>query len=118
MDQPTLFSEAELSVLRNSRYDPEAARAYDMFSGGFYWSDEGIEDLARASDNYLYRYLIHHRALISEGKSRGPFTLWEQLLLACPNWPGFRPERRAPALASDLEQAWKIAEASILDGME
>jgi len=118
MNQPTSFSDFEISILRNSRYDPEAVRAYDMLSGGFYWSDEGIKELAKASDNYLYRYLIHHRASISAGRSKGPFALWEQLLLACPNWPGFRPDRSAPALTSDLEQAWKVAEASILDGME
>jgi hypothetical protein len=71
MDQPTLFSETELSVLRNACYDPEAVRAYDMWSGGFYWSDEGFEELARVSDNYLCRYLINHRASISDGTATG-----------------------------------------------
>src|SRR5262245_55763012 len=118
MYQPPLFSETELSVLRISRYDPEAVRAYDIFSGGFYWSDEGITELAKVSDTSLYRYLIRHRASISEGKPKGPLALWDQLLSVCPDWPGFRPERCAQSLASELEQAWKVAETSLLDGME
>src|SRR5262245_41387493 len=111
MTDSALFSEAELSLLRGARYDPNAIRHCDLFAGGFFWSDEAIKELAMASDNYLHRYVIYYRSLLSQGKAPTPFPLWDQLLRECPDWPGFRPERRTSELATEYERV----EAEFLD---
>jgi hypothetical protein len=48
-------------------------------------------------------FLLTYRSSLIEGKPsevyRGP---WDQLRAACPQWPGFRPERCSPQLARAL----------------
>ena len=52
-----------LSLLRQARYDPTASRRYDLFSGGFLWSDEfpeGVWEVAIRLQDWSHRMLISH----------------------------------------------------------
>ena len=115
MQNDQLFTARDLAILQAAQFDPQATRMYEVFSGGFYWSDERLH---LATENYAFRYVIGYRASISEGASReGLRAAWDQLLGECPDWPGFRPERSARDLAIDLEKEWKKVEADLNAGM-
>jgi hypothetical protein len=106
-----LFTDRQLAILREARFDPESVREYDLFAGGFYWSDERIEAV---SDSDTYRVILAYRASLSEGAPRNELLdTWNQLQRACPDWPGFRRERCSPALANDLDEEWKRFEADL-----
>jgi hypothetical protein len=110
-----LFPQAAIEILRAACWSAEATRGYEIFSGGFYWSDEGLEEAARfCDDNWAYREVIGYRASLIQGLPRRELFLpWEQLQNECPNWPGFRSERCAPALAAELDQASQNAMAEL-----
>jgi hypothetical protein len=116
MENDQLFSENELAILRGAQFDPEASRTYDMLSGGFHWSDER---LVLAIDTWAFSYVMGYRASLSNGAPREELrAAWDQLRRECPNWPGFRPERRAEVLATDLVQEWNRVEAELNAGIE
>src|SRR5688572_9548391 len=96
-----LYSDRELAILPVAQFDPEAVRKYDIFAGGFYWSDERIEALGGTD---TYRQILAYRASLCERAPRKELLdTWDQLQRACPNWPGFRPERCSNALLNDLD---------------
>ena len=95
--------------LRELRADPQATRHYEMMSGGFMWSDErpggGYSEVA---GDYAMRFLFGYRASLVRGQPREDLrSVWEVVLAACPEWPGFLPERCSPALAEELSRASK-----------
>ena len=100
-----LFPDEAIAVLRDASWRPDAERDYDLLAGGFVWSDEGLSEAARVSveASNSARMVIGYRASLIVGEPRVELTEpWEQLLLACPDWPGFRVERVNPALRDEL----------------
>src|SRR4030095_12069278 len=108
MENDQLFSDRELTILREAQFDPKAVRKYGLWSGGFYWSDERID---AATDTGAYRRILTYRASLSAGSPRGELLdTWNQLRNECSAWPGFHPDRCAAALATELDEEWKRVE--------
>ena len=102
-----LFPAEAVAILRQARWDANAQRSYDAMSGGFGWSDEGLNDVALLCvevGNWAFRYLMGYRASLIRGAPREELrAVWDQLRRECPGWPGFRPERSSPDLAVELK---------------
>ena len=103
-----LFPKAAIEILQNTKWSPDAKRSYELMSGGFHWSDEGLPNVTMICfevESWAVRYVMGYRASLIRGKPReelkGP---WDQLLTECPNWPGFRAERCHPSLMEELDQ--------------
>lgn len=93
---------ALIAELRKTKYDPDARCAYDMMAGAFMWSDEVPDGFPLSPP--LFRCLSAYRASLILGVPRKEFEwLWRKVERECPEWPGFRPERRDPALRPGLE---------------
>ena len=92
-----LFPEEALAFLREARYDPNACRGMESLSASFHWSDEWLSRVVRLCLDHssrAYFYVIVYRTSLIEGKPIEEYRrVWEHLLQACPEWPGFRPER-------------------------
>jgi hypothetical protein len=103
-----LFPEAALAILRQARFDANASHQFEIMSGGFAWSDERLAEVApicTPQDNWSFRILMGYRASLTRDAPREELRApWDQLLRECPDWPGFRPERRSPTLAAELER--------------
>ena len=104
---PMLLPDAALTILRQARWALDAERTFELMSGGFVWSDERLGDIAGICtevDNWAFRFVIGYRASLIRGalrtELRGP---WDQLRIACPDWPGFRPERADHSLKDALD---------------
>ena len=86
-----------LACLRQTSFDPMATRKYNIFDGGFRWSDEFppefFHEVIRL-DYWLDRYLAAHRAALILGEDVHRFrTIWMEVEREVPNWPGLRAER-------------------------
>lgn len=100
------FSDSAIAILRSAFWDQDAERSFDLMSGGFMWSDEKFhEALHECSDDIgPFRCILAYRASHIRGKPREELReLWDQLLSACPDWPGFRPERLNRSLEDELD---------------
>ena len=117
-----LFPPAALDVLRQARYDVRAKRNYDVWSGGFHWSDELLDEVSTIcirEDNFAVRFMLGYRASLSGEHPREEFRpTWEQLCRECPDWPGLRPERYDRSLAAELELEWKRAKKELESGVD
>jgi hypothetical protein len=92
--------------LRGLIYDPNATKYFELMSGGFIWSDEKPRDYDDVAAGYAFRFLIGFRASIIGGKPREDLRfVWDAVRAACPEWPGFRPERGSRGLAEELDSA-------------
>jgi hypothetical protein len=71
------------------------------------WSDERPEPgYSEVAGDYAMRFLFGYRASLVRGQPREDLrSVWEAVLAACPEWPGFLPERCSPALAEELSRA-------------
>jgi hypothetical protein len=102
-----LFPDEALAILREAQWDPFASRSYEIMSGGFRWSDEcwgDVTPICMEQGSWAFRYVLGYRAWLIRGVPREELRLpWDQLLRACPEWPGFRPERCSPTLAGELQ---------------
>lgn len=121
MAHGSLFPETALTILRQTRCNPQAACSYEGMSGGLRWNDEfpgeAIEACIRA-DSWAFRCVWAYRASLIRGQPRDELRgAWDQLARECPEWPGFRPERRAAALRDwlDSEEARFLREMDELD---
>jgi hypothetical protein len=89
-----------IEMLRAAQYDPTAVRRAELMTASFIWSDErnGVP-----GNSASVRALFGYRGSLQRGQPdeslREP---WDQLLTACPEWPGFRPERWSATLRDDL----------------
>jgi hypothetical protein len=92
--------------LNGLQVDPEATVHFDMFACALVWSDE-----LGAADNFdlvfanigMIRAVLHYRSTLIEGTTGEKHrSQWEKALQMCPDWPGFVPQRRDPALAPTL----------------
>ena len=106
--EQVLFPEPALVILRQASGDVNASHSYEMLSGGFAWSDECLRQAARICmehGSWAVRYVMGYRAsLIREDPREDLRPPWDQLLRECPDWPGFRPERRDPSWAQELDR--------------
>jgi len=106
-----LFPEEALALLRQARYDPEARRGFECLSTSFHWSDERLPQAMRLCLNGGSRahfYTMVFRTSLIKGEPIEEYRrTWEQLQSACPEWPGFRPERCSPRLLPAWERALK-----------
>ena len=88
---------AAIEILREARWSLDATRRYEILSGGFYWTDERIfevADICMDSESWAFRYVLRYRASIIGGEPRAELRApWDQLRKECQEWPGFRPER-------------------------
>jgi hypothetical protein len=102
-----LFTPELLDLLNVARFDPCAQRCYDGLSDSFHWTDEfprGFIAETTRQDNWSFRGLLSYRASLTRGRPDARFQpTWYQVLRACPDWPGFRFERRAKQLADLLD---------------
>jgi len=98
-----------IPYLRDLRVDPHATRHFEIMSGGFFWSDEKpASAYSEKAGDYAMRFLLGYRASLIRGKPREDLrAVWDAVLAACPQWPGFLPERRSHTLAEELERASK-----------
>jgi hypothetical protein len=115
------FPEKALAILRKTKWNPQAKWFYEGMSGGLIWDDEFPEEALTACvsvGNWALRFVVGYRAsLIRESPREELRASWDQLLRQCPQWPGFRPERRASELKPQLEaeEARFLAEFDALD---
>ena len=106
-----LFPEEGLTLLRTARYDPTAKRGFEWLTCAFHWSDELLSKVARICLNHesrAYFYAMVFRSSLIKGTPIEEYRrTWDQLRVACPDWPGFRPERCSTDLAPALERIIK-----------
>jgi hypothetical protein len=102
-----LYPEEALAFLRQMRHDPQARRGFECLSTSFHWSDEGLPRAMRLCMNHESRatfYTMVFRTSLIKGEPIEEYRRnWDQLRGACPEWPGFRPER----WSADLLPAWQ-----------
>jgi hypothetical protein len=102
-----LFPEEALVLLRDARYDAKARRGFECLTTSFHWSDERLSQVVRLClnrESRAYFYAMVYRTSVIKGEPVEEYRrTWEQLRQACPEWPGFRPERCSP----DLYAAWQ-----------
>ena len=110
----------DYKVLRICIYDENATRFYDLFRGGFVWSDEtpGFTNGCLPLNYGLLVEIIAYRASLTAGKPRIEFEEhWNTLKSVCPSWPGFREERIYGQIERDYK-AVKIKEDRCLKSEE
>lgn len=107
-----------LDVLRQARWDKDATRSLELLSLCFYWSDElfleSMEPCMRFDDeNYSFKYLMMYRESLIRGQPNKKYRdVWDQVLEACPDWPGFREDRCSSGLRAALDSSIRKACAS------
>jgi hypothetical protein len=103
-----LFPDEALACLREARYDPDARRGFEALTCALHWSDERLPRVARMCMNHgssAYFYLMVFRSSLIRGKPREEYRrTWDQLMAACPDWPGFRLERCSSELSEHLDR--------------
>jgi hypothetical protein len=113
-----LFPEEALAFLRQTRYDPGARLGIECLSTNFHWSDEQLPQAMRLCLNHGSRatfYVMMFRTSLIQGEPLEEYRrTWAQLRAACPEWPGFRPERCSTALLP----AWRRACSRMCLGFE
>jgi len=105
MNKETLYE-----LLGKCEYDPKATRGFDVFAGGFTWSDEVpstefIDEKQRPIIVVRLRTVVAYRASLSFDSPRPEFELdWNELAKSVPNWPGLRDDR----IHGDIQRLLKI----------
>ena len=102
-------------------YDSNAERSLHFQAGSFYWADEMpefVEDGYPASIKQFLIYLLSYRKVLMYGETVAEFTpLWDRIQECCPDWPGFRVERRSRDLIDPLEdevnQQWDYLDRAV-----
>ncbi len=117
MDE-VLYPEEALAFLHQMRHAPDAHRGFECLSTSFHWSDEGLQRAMRLCMNYGSRatfYTMVFRTSLIKGEPVEVYRRnWDQLRAACPDWPGFRPER----CGTELLPAWQRAIKRMCIGFE
>jgi len=104
------MDEKVIEAYRRTRYDPRAKLGVSLFDAAYVWSDERpkLPDNSPLWELILpvQRDLLRHRASLMAGEPTEPGAevTWNEMQELCPDWPGFRPERRDPALKDALKQ--------------
>lgn len=113
-----LFPKEALAILRQARYDPQARRGLEYLTMSFHWSDERLTQVVRPCrkhDSRAYHFAMVFRTSLMQGTPVEEYRrTWNQLREACPEWPGFRPERCSP----DLLPIWQREVRRMCLGLE
>jgi hypothetical protein len=103
-----LFPDEALHILRGARYRPDAERSYEVMSDSFWWSDELVREasyVCRRHDSWAFRCLMGYRVSVILGAPDAHLRpVWDQVVRACPEWPGLCRERNSPILARELHR--------------
>jgi hypothetical protein len=113
-EETITISDEALRILNAMPFDPNAKHDYEHMSGGMVWSDElprfGSREWQAVSEGYAYRFLIAARRDITLGVPSPRFqSMWQQVEMFAPNWPGLRPERRSLEVRKRLLAAERLA---------
>ena len=95
-----------IEMFRATRFSPAANRGVELMTASFMWSDEkgGVPGFLPSM-----RALFGYRGSLQRGQPEDSLREpWDQLLAACPEWPGFRPERCSAALRDELEREYAV----------
>ncbi|HEY1187730.1 MAG TPA: hypothetical protein VGE74_08735 [Gemmata sp.] len=102
------FPEQAVAVLRAARYDPASRPGLELLSGCLVWDDEGYLEFVPVCRYHgctaCWEPLLFRSSLIRGQPDENCRRGWEELQRACPDWPGFRPERRSASLRAELER--------------
>ena len=83
-----LLPDNAIAIFRSAVWRPDAARFYEVMSGGFWWTDELVREASRVCvgrDNWSFRYLMGYRALVVRGEPDERLRpAWEQVRRECP----------------------------------
>jgi hypothetical protein len=111
-DEDAFFGPQPIEVLRKAQWRQGARPIFELLSGAPHWEDEKFEEFmmacirtrcGRYQDPFLYRLF-----LITG--DRNPYVdyerckaSWEQLMVECPSWPGFRADRATPEICAMIQ---------------
>jgi Rieske Fe-S protein len=102
------FPEQALAILRAAQFDPTARPGLELLSGSLVWDDEAYLEFVPVCRHHgctaYWEPLVFRSSLIRGQPDEGCRRGWDELQRACPEWPGFRPERRGDALRAELER--------------
>ncbi len=107
------------SALCAMKPDPKANVFYDLFAGGLVWSDEmPPSDPERTGEPVAWtlRGVWHYRTSVILGAPAEVYRpAWEEAQKWFPDWPGFHPGRRDPALATMVAELQKAGMTEWID---
>lgn len=103
-----LFPDEAIAILRAATFDPAVDKFYEVMSDSFWWPDELVREtseVCRRHNSWAFRFLMGFRGSVIRGEpNAGLLPTWQQVAESCPAWPGLRPERNSPSLASELRR--------------
>jgi hypothetical protein len=102
------FPEKAIAVLRGARFDPASRPGLELLSGSLLWDDEAYLAFVSVCREYgctaYWEPLAFRSSLIRGQPDESCRRGWEELWRACPEWPGFRPERWSESLRAEFER--------------
>src|SRR5262245_32074278 len=105
-------------LARNLGYDPAATFHAEMMSGSCIWSDETCRGWClRCASATRFLFRARYDMTVGEPVSPDVQDLWDRTAKQFPTWPLFRPERRAPGLATEVRRMVDAMNAEFLDGI-
>ncbi len=120
-DEPRKALIAIAPLMRKLRKDPNATFSYDLLSDALIWSDEFPEFriLRTIPHWHVIRLVFNYRSSIILGAPATDWqAYWDLAFELFPNWPGFEPIRRSPALREPLEEMQAGSMKEIEEGLE
>ena len=105
-DEQPWFPPEAVAHLQSAGYRADAFACLETVCNSLFWSDEAYMEfmaVCHSLGSPWFREPIRFRSSLIRGEpdeaARGA---WEELRRLCPEWPGFRPERRSESLRGDL----------------
>jgi hypothetical protein len=105
------LAERAINKLKQAVWSPNASLNIELLSGTPFWDDERFDEFLmactdessdRIHDLNLWRcYLVTGEKSPLADYDRCEET-WNDVLLRCPSWPGFRSERCTPDIANQI----------------
>jgi hypothetical protein len=102
------FPTQAVATLRATRFDSTARPSVEMLSGSFIWFDEAYFEFGAVCRHHgclaYWEPVAFRSSLILGRPNESCRRGWEELQRVCPEWPGFRPERRSESLRAELKR--------------
>jgi len=97
MAQTLAFTDAAISFLRESVFDPNASVGFEILSGAVHWSDERFMDFfctcSVGGRNYAKELFAFRTSLLVGRPCEELRFPWDEVWARCPEWIGFRSDR-------------------------